>query len=252
MIESLRSFELSALQWVLAVICGMFVGVAKTGIGGMGTLVVPILAGIFGGKPSAGLLLPMLSMGDVFGVSYYHRHADWRHICRLLPWAVAGIMIGLFVGHAVSDTQFKHIIGTIILLSIPLMVWEERRGENLRIPNTWWFSAITGLVGGFATMIGNAAGPIMALYLLSTRLPKNSFIGTGAWFFMIVNLIKIPLHVFVWGTITLRTFSFDVTMLPAIGFGAVLGVLVVRRIPERPYRVLVIIMTVIAAAKLFF
>jgi len=101
-------------------------------------------------------------------------------------------------------------------------------------------------------MVANAAGTLMAIYLLSKKLSKNSYIGTLAWFFMLVNLIKIPTHVFIWKTITLDTLLLDIALAPLILAGAFLGILVVKRIPEKPYRFLIIIMTTLAALKLFF
>ena len=252
MIEFLHSFCLTGGQWFLLVTCGILVGIAKTGLSGAGMLVVPVLAGIFGGRSSAGLLLPMLCFGDVFGVTYYHRHAEWRYLWRLMPWTLAGIAIGLFTGKVVSDAQFTAILAVTILGGIAIMIWREKHGEDMPVPDYWWFSALTGLTGGFATMIGNAAGPIMALYLLSMRLPKYAYIGTVAWFFFMVNLFKVPLHIFFWGTITTRTFAFNIAMLPAIAAGAFIGIKAVRHIPEKAFRSLMIAMTVLAAVKIFF
>jgi hypothetical protein len=125
------------------------------------------------------------------------------------------------------------------------------KSEHLKIPDYWWFSAIMGFAGGFATMIGNAAGPIMAVYLLSMRLPKNSYIGTGAWFFFVINLFKIPFHIFVWGTITWSTISFDLLMVPALALGAITGFRVVKFIPEKVYRIFIIATTLISSIFLF-
>lgn len=252
MIETLQDFGLSPELWVLAAFCGMLIGAAKTGVSGAHMLVVPILAGIFGGKSSVGLLLPMLCIADIFGVAYYSRHAEWHHIHRLMPWTVAGILIGLFVGNMVSDDLFRQILAIAIILSIGILIWLEFRRGEIDIPDYWWFSALIGLAGGFSTMIGNAAGPVIMLYLLSMRLPKYTFIGTTAWFFMIVNFFKVPLHIFFWHTITLRTLTFNVAMIPAIAVGALLGVVVVKRIPEKAYRIFIISITVVAAVKLFF
>ncbi len=252
MTEILQSFHLSTDQWIWLIVCALFVGMAKTGIAGLGMLIVPILAGIFGGKASAGILLPMLSMADVFAVWYYHRDAEWKYIVKLLPATVVGVLIGLFVGEMVNDEQFKNIMAVIILAGLGIMIWRERYNAAQAIPHNWLFSSVAGLLGGFSTMIGNAAGPVLAIYLLSMQLPKNSFIGTGAWFFLIINLFKIPLHVAVWETITWRTFMLDAAMLPVIMLGAFAGVRIVKYIPEKPYRIFVIVTTAFAALKLFF
>lgn len=243
--------ELSLWQWILATLSAFLLGTSKTGVSGAGMVAIPVLAAIFGGKMSAGLVLPMLSFADVFAVSYYNRHAEWKYVLKLLPWAVLGIFLGLYVGERISDQVFKEIIGVIVITSIGIMIWRDTRKKQLRIPDYWWFSALMGFAGGFATMIGNSAGPIMALYLLSMRLPKNSYIGTGAWFFFVINLFKIPLHIFIWKTITWTSFSFDVLMIPALATGALLGIRIVKLIPEKIYRIFIIIVTLISSAFLF-
>lgn len=225
---------------------------SKTGVAGIGMLIVPILATIFGGKTSAGILLPMLSMADVFAVSYYHRHAEWKYIWKLMPATVVGVLVGLFVGNVVNDDQFKLIMAIIILVGLGIMVWRERNSAEKAIPHNWVFSSIAGLLGGFSTMIGNAAGPVMSIYFLSMMLPKNKFIGTGAWFFLIINLFKIPFHIMVWETIDLHTFTLDLAMFPVIMLGAFLGFKLVKYIPEKPYRIFIIVTTALAAIKLFF
>ena len=251
MISILQSFHLSPEQWFWVILCALFVGMAKTGVAGIGMLIVPILASIFGGKPSAGLLLPMLSMADFFAVAYYHRHAEWKYILKLLPSTVVGVLIGLFVGNMINDEQFKQLMAIIILIGLGIMIWRERKKSVEAIPHNWWFASIAGLLGGFSTMIGNAAGPVMAIYLLSMKLPKNSYIGTGAWFFLIINLFKIPFHIFVWKTIDVHSLTLDLAMFPAIMIGAFIGFRLVKIIPEKPYRIFIVVTTALAALKLF-
>ncbi len=244
-------FDLSAFQWILVMLCAVLVGMAKTGLSGAGLLIVPVFAAIFGGKPSVGLVLPMLVAADIFAVSYYHRHADWNYVIKLLPWAFAGIITGLLIGKHIPDEQFKKMISVIVCIGVVLMIWQDLKGKNLNIPDYWWFAAMLGFTGGFATMVGNAAGPIMALYLLSMRLSKNSYIGTGAWFFFIVNVIKLPLNAFVWKTIDGQSLWFDMWLVPAIILGAFAGIWIVKIIPERFYRIFIIVSTMASAIVLF-
>lgn len=251
MIETFVGMDLSTIQWVLAGICGMIIGMAKTGLAGTVFLVVPIMASIFGGKPSVGLVLPMLITADFFAVSYYNRHAEWKYLVKLLPWAVVGIIVGALFGQAVNDAQFKQTIGLLVIIFVALMIWQDFRKKDVTIPDYWWFSSLLGLASGFSTMVGNAAGPVMSLYLLSMRLPKNAYIGTAAWFFFIVNLLKVPLHVFYWKTIHLQSLAFDLIMIPVILFGALLGIRIVKILPERGFRVFVIGTTLLAALFLF-
>ncbi len=246
------SGTLTNTHWVLLVMVALFVGMSKTGVYGLGMLAAPLLAGIFGGKVSAGLLLPMLSMADIFAVIYYNRHASWPHLWKLFPFAALGVIIAIWVGAVINDSTFKIIMAVFILGGIPVMIWRERVKNTKPLPGNWWTGSFFGITGGFSTMIGNAAGPIMSLYLLAMQLPKNVLIGTGAWFFLVINLFKIPFHIFIWETVTLRTFSINLMMLPAILLGGFLGIRLIRIIPEKPFRWLIIIMTVLASLRLFF
>lgn len=250
--EYFSSLDMSTLDWLVIMICGMLIGMSKVGVPGVSMIVVPALAFIFGAKQSTGVLLPILMMADVFGVAYYRRHASWAHLVKVLPWAVVGLFIALWIGDIVNDEQFKNMIAILVFISIGLMLWQDRRkGEHL-FPDKWWFAAAMGILGGFATMIGNVAGPVFAIYLLAMHLPKNSFIGTGAWFFMIINFTKFPLQLFVWNNITSQTLLLDLLTLPAIALGAVIGFKMVKVIQEHTYRGAVIVITAISAFLLLF
>jgi hypothetical protein len=240
-------FDLSVVQWILLAVCALFVGMSKVGIAGISMFYIPVLALIFGGKTSTGILLPMLMMADIFGVAYYHRHTEWKYLAKLLPWAFVGIGIGLWVGKVINDEWFKNIIAVLVFAGVGIMLWREKQNRTDLFPHTWWFAAVMGVLGGFATMIGNVAGPIFAIYMLAMNLPKNAFIGTGAWFFLIVNFFKFPLQVWVWNNIGWKTIIMDLIMLPAIALGAFLGIWIVRKIPDKTYRTFVIIVTVLSA-----
>lgn len=245
--ELLSALHISALEWIIILVCGMLIGMSKVGVPGVSMIVVPALAFIFGAKQSTGVLLPILMMADLFGVAYYRRHANWNHLIKVIPWAVVGLFIALWIGELVNDKQFKNLISILVFLSIGLMLWQDKRkGTNL-FPDKWWFAAAMGILGGFATMIGNVAGPVFAIYLLAMHLPKNSFIGTSAWFFLIINFTKFPLQLFVWNNIKFETLAVDLVTLPAIAIGAFLGFKVVKIIPEHTYRGFVIVITAISA-----
>ena len=219
---------------------------SKTGVHGAGMVAVPMLAAAFGGQTSSGILLPMLCLADVMGVWYYHRHASWPHLKKLFPWAAMGTIIGTVVGEYIDDDTFKMIMAAIIVISVVIMIWLERGGRE-DVPDYYWFAALTGIAGGFTSMIGNLAGSVMAIYFLSMRLPKNSFIGTAAWFFMVINWFKIPFHVWRWHTINWNTFLLDLSTLPFIALGALLGIVIVKNLPEDVYRWFIIAMTLAAA-----
>jgi uncharacterized membrane protein YfcA len=243
--------QVHSYQWVLAIASGMVIGMSKAGLNGLALLFIPLMALSFGGKASTGIILPMLCVGDVFAVAWYRRNAEVGYLLRLLPSTLLGIAAGVAVGGRLSDGSFRFMLGGIIVVLLGLMIWQDTRKSQPAYPQAWWFSALAGLLAGFTTMVGNAAGAIMSIYLLSMRLPKNAFIGTAAWFFLVVNLLKVPLQILFWKNISAGTLVFDAIMIPAIAAGAFLGIRVAGRIPERAYRIFVMVMTGAAALMLF-
>lgn len=240
------SYSLTLQSLSLLFMAAFLIGMAKTGVSGVAMFSVPIMAVIFGGKASSGLMLPMLIMADLFAVYYYHRHANWHFLVKLFPSAALGVLIGTALGNYIDDEMFRLIMGGIIFVSLAIMLWMERANKN-NIPDYLWFAVLMGLLGGITTMIGNLAGSIMALYLLSMRLPKNEYIGTGAWFFLIINVFKVPFHVFSWESITVQSFSLNLIALPFIAVGAYCGIKIVHRISDTHYRYFILAMTAVAA-----
>lgn len=248
---SLFSYDLTYLSLLTFMTTALLVGMSKTGVHGVSMIAVPLLATSFGGKESSGLMLPLLIMADVFGVSYYHRHAEWRFLIKLFPWAIVGVLIGTWTGNYIDDQLFRTIMGVIIFASLGTMIWLEKANKDT-IPDYWWFAMIMGIAAGFTTMVGNLAGSAMALYLLSMRMPKNEFIGTAAWFFMAVNWFKVPFHIWSWQTITMNSVLLDLTALPMIALGAYLGIKVIKKISDQNFRWFVMAMTALAAVFMVF
>jgi uncharacterized membrane protein YfcA len=242
----LFGFTFSPNEFLLFLLVAVFIGMSKTGIHGAGMMAVPLLALVFGGQLSSGILLPILCLADVMGVWYYHRHASWFHLKKLFPWAALGTVLGTVVGGMIDDQTFKIVMAVIILISVVIMVWLERDYKE-EVPDYKWFASLTGVAGGFTSMIGNLATSVVAIYFLTMRLPKNAFIGTTAWFFLVINWFKVPFHIFSWKTITWNTVLLDVATLPCIALGAFLGIISVKKMKDSTYRWFIIAMTVVAA-----
>ncbi|MDI9512265.1 MAG: sulfite exporter TauE/SafE family protein [Bacillota bacterium] len=247
----LQVIDLDMLQWLTVIIVAIIVGFSKTGIGGLTMLAIPILASVFGGKDSTGIMLPMLLAGDIFAVCYYRKSVEWKKVFLPLPWALLGVTLGVVVGNYISDRTFLTLIGVIILICLGVLVYTEIKGKNIKLPGEAWFYALVGVLSGFASMIGNAAGPIFGIYLLALGFKKNNFIGTNAWFFFIINLTKLPLQIFVWHNIGIRSIAIAIVVLPLITLGAILGYYLLKKINEKVFRYIVIVVTAIAALKLF-
>jgi uncharacterized membrane protein YfcA len=247
----LNPLETTWTVWLLTLLSAFLVGLSKSGLKGIGMIAIPMLVYLYGAKASVGILLPILIFGDLMALYYYHRNVHFKLIIRLIPFAITGILVAVLTGHWINDSQFQVTIAFALLACIGILLYNEWRGKGEVVHNRW-LSGGLGMAGGFATMIGNAAGPIFNLYLLSMKLPKNSFIGTGAWFFLFLNLFKVPFHIGVWKTINWTTFHMDVLMIPGILAGTFLGQYIVRFIPEKGYRIFVYSVITLSAFLLFF
>ena len=238
--------------WRLAALVGvaLLVGMGKSGLSGVGLLAIPLLASTVGALPSTGLMLLLLISGDVFAVSAYRRHADGRMILRLLPATLAGIAIGAVVGRFLSPTGFRWAIAAVVVVCLVLMVFQEWKGADKAIPHSVALALLIGAASGFATMVGNAAGPIFAVYLLAMGFDKSRFLGTSAVFFLIVNLTKVPIQVVLLHNIGWTTVLSALALLPAVGLGLWVGLKLLKLIPEKAFRRLVIAMTALAAVRL--
>ena len=244
--------NLEPWQWAVAFLGAFLIGLSKTGITGLGAFAVAVFALILPARESVGVVLPVLMTADLVAVFLYPRNAVWSHLLRLFPWTALGVIIGYVALGFVNNQQVGRLIGGILVLLVLLQLWRNRTaGADQEVPHAGWFSAGVGIVAGFTTMVANASGPVMVLYLLAMRLPKIEFLGTAAWFFLILNWFKVP---FSWqlGLISLNSLPLDLAVAPfAIG-GAVFGKRLVQHINQQLFENLMIIFTLLAAVKLLF
>lgn len=233
-----------SISFLIAAASGFFLGVAKSGVKGLAALIVSALAIVYGARDSTGILMPLLICGDIFAVLYYKRHVKWNYIKILIPWMIMGVLIGVVGGSYIDEKNFKFWMGIIILGSTLIMYyWESKK--NKKIPSHWSFGGLMGILAGFTTMVGNLAGAFANIYFLTMRLPKNEFIGTAAWLFFIINLFKVPFHIWVWETINLNSIKTSLTLIPYLLAGLIAGVFIVKHIKNESYRKLILILTAI-------
>ncbi|WJJ96888.1 sulfite exporter TauE/SafE family protein [Algibacter luteus] len=250
-LEILQSYQLTAIQWLAISFAVFLLGLSKSGFKGIGIIIVVILAFVFGEKASTGILLPMLIAADIFAVIYYNRHAQWHIIKKLIPWMIVGVLVGVWVGNDISEMVFKRLMAIIIIISVLIMFYTEHRKSN-NVPQNKLFGIITGFLAGFTTMIGNLAGPISNIYFLAMRFPKNEFIGTAAWLFFIINVFKLPFHIFVWKTVTYQSLVLNSVLFPAVIIGFFLGAYIVKLISNVNYRRFILAVTALGGIIMLF
>ena len=241
--------DLSLLQLLIIGLAAFIVGFTKTSVGGIGILSILLMAIAFPGKASPGVLLPLLIVGDIFAVIFYHRECQWHILLKIFPLTAFGVIIGYLVVDSIPASIFEKIIGIMILIMLMLEIGLSLTQKDLK--GGWFSTGIMGIFAGIATMIANAAGPIFGLYLLQMGLTKNAFIGTRSWFFLILNLFKVPFSANL-GLITVETLKLDLLFLPVILIGAFIGYHVLKFINIQWFTYLIRIAVVISAFRLIF
>lgn len=245
------SITLELWQWPVAILGALLIGLSKTGMPGVGIFAVALFALVYPAREATGLVLPLLIAADIIAVKSYHRHAVWSHLWRLFPWAAGGIVLGYFAMDHMKSPAVARLIGFILVSMVALHLWRKYRLKEDEIPHGTGFAASMGLFAGFTTMVANAAGPIMILYLLAMRLPKMEFIATGAWYFFVLNSFKVPFGVDL-GIINGQSLLLDAMLVPFAWIGAFGGRALLPKLNQRLFEILSLLFAAIAGLKLAF
>lgn len=228
----------------------MGIGFSKAGFSGVSMLHVVVFAMAFGAKESTGVLLPMLVVGDFCAVYLFGSKANWKQVWRVLPPALIGVLVGWQLMGSVDDRQFRWIVGGIILsLSAIQAIRMAKPNWFEGVPHHRGFAIVLGGLAGLTTMLANAAGPVVALYLLAVALPKWELIGTSVWVFLVLNLVKLPLS-YQLGFIDSETLVVDLLFAPAIPVGILAGRWLVQRMDQTTFNAILLAFTVILAIRL--
>lgn len=237
-------------QWALAIIGALSIGLSKTGIGGLGMLAVVIFTMLLPAREASGVVLPMLVFADVVAVLSYRQHAQWRFLWKLFPWTALGVFAGYLALGRINDRQAQVLIGAIILVLLAVHLWRQRRSGELAEHGAW-FAPTIGVLAGFTTLVANAAGPLMVIYLLAMRLPKMEYVGTGAVYFMLMNWFKVPFMLNL-GLINPSSFRLNLWLAPAVLIGAFLGKYILKKINQKMFENIALGLAGLAGIKLLF
>lgn len=235
---------------LLAAASALLVGLSKTGLPGVSILAVLLMTEAYPHdiRLAVGAILPLLLVGDVFAVMWFRRHADWGRLVRLLPYVLVGMLPGVAVLIWLESNQLRPVIGGLVLLMLLIELCRQWFGWE-HVPHRWWFTAAIGFLAGFATLVANAAMPVMSIYLVSQNFDKRQFIGTAAWFFFILNVSKVPIY-YTMGMLTPPMLPQAAALAPVVILGALLGVYILSRIPQRFFNTLALTLAGIAAVRL--
>ena len=234
----------------LALFAAFCIGLSKAGFSGVSMVAIVIFAEIYGSKASVGLLLPLLIAADLCAYPAFLKHGSWRPVWKLLVPALVGIGVGWWLLGAISETAARRVIGGCVLTMVGLQA--VRRWQPVtfdRWAESHGFGLGAGVLGGFATMMANAAGPVIQLYLMARRIPKMELIGISARFFLLINLLKVPLNAKL-ALITLASLQENFKLLPAVVLGIFGGKWLLRRVPQVVFEWLVVIFATLAGLRM--
>ncbi|MET8636564.1 sulfite exporter TauE/SafE family protein [Streptomyces sp. NPDC004096] len=253
--NTMTLWDISLWGFAALAFAALLVGFSKTAVSGANTVSLAIFAAVLPARASTGVLLPVLIVGDVLAVLTYRRHAHWPTLWRLFPAVAAGVVLGTLFLVWADDAVVRTSIGAILLLMAAVTMWRRRRSEQDVEPDAVTTRAgrakarSYGVLGGFTTMVANAGGPVMSMYLLSAGFRKLGFLGTSAFFFLIVNVSKVPFSAGL-GLIDGRSLLLDAALALFVVPGAFLGKWAVNRINQRLFEQLVIAATVVGGVQL--
>ncbi|SDC98868.1 sulfite exporter TauE/SafE family protein [Glycomyces harbinensis] len=243
-----------ALAWTALAVAAVLAGFSKTGISGTSSLSILLFATMLPAKESTGALLPVLIVADLFAIRFYSRHVEWPVLARLAPWIVIGVGAGAVALWFADDAAMRVVIGAILLAMLALQIWSKLKPKTDDPKPPTGFArrtaaAGTGIAVGSTTMMANAAGPVMVLYLMLSGFPKLRFLGTMAWCFFAVNLFKVPFSVGL-GLITWTTLLTTLILVPAVALGAFAGRALVHRIDQKQFEIATLALSAVGAALL--
>ena len=241
---------LSPTGFALALLAALCIGLSKSGFSGVSLVAVVVFADLYGAKASVGLALPLLIAADLMAYPAFRKHGSWQPVWKLLPPALVGLGAGWWVLGTMDDRALRRAIGAAILLMVAVQALRRVKPETFdRWAHSRGCGTAAGLLGGFATMLANAAGPVVQLYLLARRVPKMELIGTGARFFLLINLIKVPLNTQL-ATITEASLWENAKLLPAVAAGIFGGRWLIQHVPQRAFEWMIVGFSALAALRL--
>ena len=236
-------------DWLAVLAAAVLTGLAKTAVPGLASIAVALCALVLPAKESTGVMLVLLLVGDVLAVWAHRRDADRALLARLVPSVVLGVLAGAAFLRWSTQDQTRRGIGVVLLALVALTVFQRRRGRRGRAPVPVPVRTAYGALAGFTTMAANAGGPVTSMYFLACRFSVAAFLGTTAWFFFAVNLVKLPFTVSM-GLIRPEHLALDLVLAPVVVLAALAGRRLAARLPLRVFEPLVIATTVIAAVPL--
>jgi uncharacterized membrane protein YfcA len=235
---------------LLAALGALCIGMAKAGLSGCGLVSVLLFAEAFGAKESTGIVLPLLISADFMGYFLLRGSGKWRQIIPLVPPALIGVVIGWWLLDKLDNHLARLVIGWLILALLALKLLLDWKRDQLKaLHRHHVFTWFLGIAAGIATMLANAAGPVMAVYLLAQRFEKSEYLGVFTRFFLFINLVKVPFSANI-GLINPPSLLTNLVLLPVVMLGAVLGWRLVKVMSQRVFEWVIFLFALLAAARL--
>jgi len=231
----------------------IFAGVSKGGFGsGAAFASAGLLALVVEPGLALGVMLPLLMLIDVSTLRPYWRKWDGPAALLLIAGAVPGVALGAALYRIAEPDVFRVLIGVI---SVGFVLWQlASAGGFIRVASRAFSpgaGAVAGVVAGFTSFVSHAGGPAAAVYLLSKSPTKTEYQATTVLVFWVVNIAKFIPYAFL-GMFTVQTGIANLVLAPFALFGAWLGVVAHRLVPERLFFALTYVLLTVTGCKLIW
>jgi uncharacterized membrane protein YfcA len=195
---------------------------------------VPLLSLVMPARDATGMMLPVLLSMDAIAIWIYRRDANWHVLGILLPGAAIGTLLGWALWSIVTDAEVLLAVGiiTILFMLDALIPLRKRLAEGAPPSKPW--GVFWGAAAGLTSFISHTGSPPFQIYTLPLRMSPVVFSGTTAFFFAIVNAMKLVPFYFL-GQLNLGSLELSAALIPFGLIGVGVGVFLVRRISTKAF-----------------
>jgi len=241
--------EINSLFFISVVPAIVLYGIAKSGLGGSISLIsVPLMTVVMPLQQALAIILPILIFSDMIAVYRFRKEFNLNILKLIVPFAAVGIIIGSLTFSFFPENLLKFIVG-IMGFFFFLHYFLFKKEKTTSAKQNFLTGAICSSIAGFSSFCVHAGGTPTSLYLLPLRLKKEVYVGTRIIFFSCVNLIKLPLYIYL-SMMSFDTLYQSISLFPLAIIGIFIGYKLLKIIEENLFYNILYALILLSSTKL--